>query len=107
MLKLVDVMGDVLGTILVPNEWAAELGSSPHRRIPRHHVISKPMALYGLGSNSMPPEGGEIREFSITIADPLSAGAVQIYGITLIDFEKIPGCAFMPGALFLTKGSRS
>lgn len=92
--KLESQNGTILGTVTIPLHWAehiqnqgkAELFfSDPSSKYAQHHADGTVM----------------IRQALIYPSDGNYPDALRLVGASLEEFERIPGCSFMPGAAYL------
>lgn len=95
MVKLVSVKGTLLGTVTIPGHVATHL----HRRGYAQFYMPVPMpTVWDVVQNA---------DFTVRVGTLEllrygdHPGAVCLHGLTLEEFEQIPGYAFAPGAGYL------
>ena len=100
--KLVSRKGTLLGTITFPDHWMERWQSSSLRgESVWMFAIIPPMTLRSYTDMSADlqvsfKQGGLSRAFSYQYPD-----ALELHGVTLEEFEQVPGCSFAPGAGYL------
>jgi hypothetical protein len=97
MLKIVDEHGFLLGTAQVPMDWQEDI----LRGVARERVLAKPykpMDMMTLSTEEFLKENMAASSFKRWTLGPSYSerGAAMIYGLTLEEFEKIPGVYFSP-----------
>jgi len=88
--KLESPSGTLLGTITIPAHWA--------ERLRERTMIQFPLSSL---SDYDTDEGVLLRCGMLAQSTGNYRDALMLFGITPEEFERLPGCAFMPGAAYL------
>lgn len=94
--KLMSPKGTVLGIIGFPAHWAEQM--ERYQDTPGFNFVpplDPRLFSYGAPSNLDNLTHGTLRR------SHFEQGAFELYGMSLEQFEKIPGCSFSPGAAYL------
>ena len=95
--KLVSPHDTLLGTITYPPEWHDNL----HGRGYVNVAYLRPRDLHVILEERV-DSATMVRSFTIVLARHSDfPDAVRLLGVTLEEFEQIPGCSFAPGAAYL------
>ena len=90
--KLESSNGTLLGTITIPLNWAEKLRE-------RGEVQFALSPTTGFGGDADEPM--MLRTGLLAKSFGNHPDALMLFGITLEEFERLPGCSFMPGAGYL------
>ena len=92
--KLYDRRGTLLGLVVIPYDWDDYL----RRQRGYRFVVTKPRSLRDYLETPSKPQ--EFRTADVVLSRHEN-GAVELYGISLEEFETLPGCSFSPSAAYL------
>ena len=98
--KLASRKGTLLGTVTVPDDVAEYLnGERGQRDYASMAVLPRLPFLYPPQPEDVP---GMLGVMTVTFRRSYyMRDAIEIHGISLEEFEKLPGCSFSPGAGYL------
>ena len=97
MYKLESQQGTILGTITIPYLWADYLRTSE-----RVSFCIGPIFLDECSSESGPYDTRVTLRHGLLVQSRGShPDALVLFGATLEEFERLPGCSFAPGAAYL------
>ncbi len=95
MHKLVDQHGTILGVITIPGHWDECLAES---RSVRFAVCDgPPIRAY----QDFDPSAAILVQYGGLTRSYAMRGALELWGISLEQFEKMDGCTFSPSAAYL------
>ena len=90
LFKLESPSGTLLGTITIPARWA--------ERLRERTMIQFPLSSLSYYDTD---DGALLRCGMLAQSTGNHPNALMLFGITPDEFERLPGCAFMPGAAYL------
>jgi hypothetical protein len=99
ILKLVEADGSILGGIVIPDRQVAALFQRQELVL---HYVDPPSISF---SRSAPPDIANVHRIVI-IAHSSRDDAVMLAQGDLWNFEKVPGCFFIPGYAMTMAGRR-
>src|SRR5690349_9252485 len=98
--KLESTEGTLLGTIMIPASWDDKL----RLRGRMEFFVPEPVAADECGllrDRSHANSTLMVRHALMTRSNGNHRDALMLFGVSPEEFERLPGCAFMPGAAYL------
>jgi hypothetical protein len=95
LVKLVSAKGEVLGTVTIPIDWLQEIRERWHY----HFRFADFIKVTSYPAFNAGPTG--VIKMGVLHQSHDIRGALELTGLTLEEFEQVPGCTFQPGAAYL------